>query len=288
MPRLTVMMPARNAAKTIGVAIATTLRAMPSDSELVIVDDASDDRTAEIASNTGDRRVRVIREEFSLGGGDARRAIMRATDSEYVASMDADDICLPWRFRRQLATIANHDIVFGAAIWFGNGIRQLRFKSPAPFTNTDSAIALLFHCPFAHPSMLARRSSIELVGGYSSLRRAQDYELWLRSAADGLRLHRGVGYVIAYRQSPGQVIRQSGFANSLRTEPLLWGSYLQLVEHHQLPEYWYASSPAELSAEVRALMFADLRTLASQMTLPNRGRYARYARDEVSTLIGVA
>ena len=102
MPELSVLLPARNAAGTIGRAVASTLRAMPSDSELVVGDDSSTDATAERAQEAaaGDPRLRVL--PIAPGEGGVARVLgqlMAATDSSLVGRMDADDVSLRGRFR---------------------------------------------------------------------------------------------------------------------------------------------------------------------------------------------
>ena len=50
-----------------------------------------------------------------------KRQLLDYTDSAIVARMDADDICLPWRFTRQLAAVHRAPVVFSALVPFGGG-----------------------------------------------------------------------------------------------------------------------------------------------------------------------
>ena len=56
MPHMTVLLPALNAEETIGTAVASTLRGMPKDARLYVLDDGSTDATAEKAREAGTRR----------------------------------------------------------------------------------------------------------------------------------------------------------------------------------------------------------------------------------------
>src|SRR5512138_3974178 len=106
MPRVSVLMPARNAARTVRAAAASILRQTERDLALVCVDDGSTDATpGELERLTvRDRRVRVVR---GPGEGIAR-ALNRglaACDAEVVARMDADDVAHPRRLALQLEAL---------------------------------------------------------------------------------------------------------------------------------------------------------------------------------------
>lgn len=287
MPLLTVMMPAKNASTTIRQAIRTTLKAMPRDAEIVVWNDGSADDTGDIAESVGDKRVRVIHSNVSVGGGRARQEIMSRSDSALIASMDADDLCLPWRFSSQSRLLRAADITFGSAIWFGSNLNQFRLKNPVNYSPSDSRISLLFHSPFAHPTLLARRSAIDLVGGYSTIAKAQDYELWLRLAAAEVPIARLGLPTVAYRQSPGQVSGAAGYHDQIRATPQIWRSYRELaLSLFRGSDVWDVSSRSDLSGERVAVLFEDLRSKTQEMSPLLRARYRGYVRTRTATLIG--
>ena len=103
--RLTVLLPARNAEKTIRTAVSSTLRGLPHDGKLLILNDASSDATGEIcrqASPRADGRVGVLTSDAQLGVAEGLNVLIDAADTPLIGRMDADDIALPWRFRRQI------------------------------------------------------------------------------------------------------------------------------------------------------------------------------------------
>ena len=61
--------------------------------EIVVVDDASTDRTVEIARSFGDR-VKVLVNEVNSGPGHSRNAGVAASTGDYLAFLDADDLSL--------------------------------------------------------------------------------------------------------------------------------------------------------------------------------------------------
>lgn len=228
MPRLTVMMPAFNAQKTILSAVESTLRAMPRDSQMLVLDDKSSDGTLDVLGGIRDKRLTVHESPENLGGGAARNQLLSISDSEYVASMDADDICLPWRFQFQLRALERSDLAFGPAVRFSERLRIKRPAAPIRLSPPEFRNALLFHNPAFHPSLAAKRAAIEAVGGYRPLRVAQDYDLWLRIAETGAKIVRLGSPVIAYRSSDGQVSQGSDYAARVRASSELRESYLTL------------------------------------------------------------
>lgn len=230
MPRLTVMVAARDAATTIERAVRSALTALGKDGEVVVWSDGSADATLTIAESISDRRVKTFSGDTSVGSGEVRRRIMDSTDSEYVACLDADDVCMPWRFSVEHRVMERCDVVFSSAFKFGDAQRIPRLSRPSGIATCDAALALLFHNPFIHSTMYARRSVISEAGGYRPLRKAQDYELWLRVAANGGRMRRIAVPTIAYRLSPAQVSRQPSYIADLRRSATLHESYDNLLD----------------------------------------------------------
>lgn len=232
MPRLSVIMPAHNAGGTIEVAARSTLRAMSRDSELLVYDDASTDETVAIVEGIAedDRRVRLVHGTVKVGSGAARQALLNDSDSELVANMDADDVSFPWRFFAQKNNLARYDFIFGSYIRFGNSIRKISVASPLAWRPDELPVALLFTNPLLHSTMLAKREAIVKAGGYRSIRRGQDYDLWMRAAACGLRLAKVSIPLTAYRVHPAQISAGDDYMSQLATDPVLRGSYHQLLE----------------------------------------------------------
>ena len=217
MPRLSVLLPARNAERTVAGAVRSTLSAMPADAELVVGDDGSTDRTAEqvlaAATRRGvtDPRLRMV--EVAPGPGGITRVLTRlldVSDSALVGRMDADDICLPGRFRAALRSIGRgDDMVFQQQIELrepadGGTRRRIVPRAPYPISPDEFGLHLLLTNPVCHPTMVATRELLDRVGGYRDVP-AEDYDLWLRSAAAGGRLRRLGRWGLIYRVHPAQI-----------------------------------------------------------------------------------
>src|SRR5262245_31931738 len=101
--KLSVIMPVYNGAKYIGTAIDSILCQTLQNFELLVLDDGSTDDTPAILARcaTSDRRIRVFTRPRQ-GQIASRNELLHLARSDIVACADADDICLPDRFERQL------------------------------------------------------------------------------------------------------------------------------------------------------------------------------------------
>lgn len=227
MPRLSVLLPAYNAAGTLARAVRSTLRALPRDAEVVVLDDGSEDATAAVARSILDHRVRVL-SHSNAGVATTLNDLLAATDSELVARMDADDVVLPGRFQQQLRAVdAGADAIFTTVVGLGSG--HVAVPRPSGISAADFGLHLLLTNPVAHSTLLARRSSISGVGGYRNLP-TEDYDLWLRMCAHGVRLQRLALPGLAYRQHPGQITASAAWRRSSWENRDLGAAYSSLAE----------------------------------------------------------
>ncbi|SIS22471.1 glycosyltransferase family 2 protein [Williamsia sterculiae] len=206
---LTVMMPARNAAATVARAVTSTLRALPDNGTLLVLDDASTDETPEIVRRIARRDGRV----GLLGGGDtalgipaASNALLDESNTPLVARMDSDDITLPGRFTRQLRAIEHADFTFCHTIFYGPERWRLE-PVPVFAANAESSrYELLVHDPFFHSAFLGRREVVDEMGGYRDVP-SEDWDLFMRLAAAGGSLTRSAIPGIVYRRHATQITR---------------------------------------------------------------------------------
>lgn len=230
---------ARNAEKTIRVAVTSTLRALPRDAEVLVLANGCQDRTAQVAADIADRRLRVVEEPSAIGYVEARRRLLAGSDSDLVAVMDADDICLPWRFVHQMARLSGADAVVSPVVRFSTGPLRVSPGMPLPITAEAMPLHLILGCPLAHPTLLTRRSVLDRVGGYRTTP-AEDYDLYLRLVTAGLRLIRTTVPCLGYREHPSQLSRAADFQARLRADPAFHQVFSAFLGTH------FAVSPAEV------------------------------------------
>lgn len=188
MPRVTVLMPVYNAEAFLREAIESILGQTWSDFEFLIIDDGSIDNSREIISFFSDPRIRIIDNPSNIGLTKSLNKGLEHAEGEYVARQDADDISYPKRLERQVQFLDAHPDV----ALLGTQALSVDEKGRPHKTNflriPVGLLAirwyLMFQNAFIHSSVMFRRSIVwKELGGYDeSFERAQDYELWSRTA----------------------------------------------------------------------------------------------------------
>lgn len=103
-PKVSVITPAYNVAPYIGQCIESVQAQTLGDWEMIIIDDASTDDTAQVVQNfLTDSRIRFLRNERNMGAGYTRNRALDAVQGEWVAVLDADDWYAPERLEKLLA-----------------------------------------------------------------------------------------------------------------------------------------------------------------------------------------
>jgi glycosyltransferase involved in cell wall biosynthesis len=108
--KVSVVIPAFNESRTIGELIQTLQRRYP-DFEIVVIDDGSDDNTAEVAADAGGV---VFRHPYNIGNGAAIKSGIRAATGNTLVFMDGDGQHDPEDIQKLLDNLPNFDMVVGA------------------------------------------------------------------------------------------------------------------------------------------------------------------------------
>ncbi len=107
-PLVSVIMPAYNAESYIAEAVSSILDQSWRNLELIIVDDASTDSTAEVIRRFSDPRIRLITNSRNFGIAASTNLAIEASRGEYLALMDDDDLSLPDRLKAQITFLENN------------------------------------------------------------------------------------------------------------------------------------------------------------------------------------
>jgi glycosyltransferase involved in cell wall biosynthesis len=114
MKTLSIITPAFNTEKYIGLAIRSVLSQTFTDWEMLIVDDCSDDNTANVVESFAalDPRIRLIQMSENAGPAVARNTAIEMSSGRYIAFLDSDDTWAPDKLERQIAFMKKNDYPF--------------------------------------------------------------------------------------------------------------------------------------------------------------------------------
>ncbi|MGA8746776.1 MAG: glycosyltransferase family 2 protein [Solirubrobacterales bacterium] len=185
-PAVTVLIGAYDNESTVARAIASILAQTERRLELIVIDDGSSDRSAEVAEEAigSDPRGRVIGLEQNVGIARSLNAGIQAAAAPVVAIQDADDYSAPERLARELEVLAAEP---GVAV-VGTRMREVDLDGKVltprtSFASGDIGALLLQFNPIPNSSAAFRREVALSAGGYDPrYRYAAEYDLWLRIA----------------------------------------------------------------------------------------------------------
>lgn len=209
-PLVSVIIPVYNRSGLLREAVQSALAQRYRPIEVLIVDDGSSDAeaVAAIAALVAEApaQVRAIRIQ-NAGPGLARQAGLEATAGGYVQFLDSDDLLLPDKFALQVAGLeAQPD----RALSYGKTREYSLGSVPAdiPARRTGERFDALFPAVldgrlWATETPLFRRSALQEIGPWSSLRVLEDWEYECRLGARGARLHYCDAFVSEHRHHGG-------------------------------------------------------------------------------------
>ena len=181
-PKVSINIISFNRARYAAEALQSVLRQSFKDWELIFIDDASTDDTAEIIRPyLSDARIKYFRNEKNLGISLSRNRALRESAGEFVAILDSDDYWLDAeKLFKQIAHLyARPDIIAvgtGAVAVDEDGKKRWRIKLPIG----DVGKNLLWKNPLLHSSVLYRREPVLAAGAYDeAVSGIEDYGLWL-------------------------------------------------------------------------------------------------------------
>ena len=243
---VTAIVPVYRGERTLAQALSSLLAQDIDGLEVIVIDDGSPDRSADIAlkmQETADGRLTVLRQSNCGLAATLNRGIGFAR-GKYIARQDADDIVLAGRLAKQFAYLeANPDVAMvgtWAHIYAEDAPTQRyhRHRRSAEALRLE----LLFDNPFVHSSMMIRTDVLREIGGYCEDKARQppeDYELWSRIARK-YRVANIPEVLTVYREVAGSISRTG--ENPFQAKVV--GIATENIYHLLAPDY----SVAECSA----------------------------------------
>jgi len=218
-PLVSVVMPAYNTDKYIGDSIQSVVDQTYENWELLVVDDGSTDKTADTIRQLAatDSRIKYI---FQQNGrqAKARNTGIRNSNGTLVAFLDSDDLWISDKLEMQLKALesTNADLVYsdGFIIYEPRATAGATdFRIVAGTVTGHKMLDLLLlrnHIPVQ--SVVLRLQAFRDAGPFdesAEYHGCEDYELWLRLAANGALFHGMPEKLIKYRRHPTATTHKS-------------------------------------------------------------------------------
>lgn len=228
---VSVIMAAYNAAETIEAAIRSILLQTHDNFELIICDDASTDNTWCLMRSLADEdsRIKLIRQEKNRGSAVARNRCLLQAQGEYIAIMDADDLCSENRLAVQVSFLERH-----GEVAFVGLLGEVFHNIPGdcskcyPYVAKPAAKDFLMTLPFVHASLMFR--STAMGRGYPEERqalRSEDYAFLMERYAAGLRGENTTDAVYYIRED-ADTFKRRKYRYRLTEAGVKWKGFLAL------------------------------------------------------------
>ena len=208
-PSVSIVMPVYNMATFLLECIPSILEQDYDNFELIIVDDGSTDQTADTIHSFLDNRIVHVRREHDYMA--SMNAGIRLAKGKYIMRMDADDLMLQGRIRRQVEYMEAHPEVDVC----GSGMKNFGKDDSSLYglTGHTSVISsLLLYNTMAHPTVIMRKESVDrYIAKHGTLYDkeyvyAEDYRLWTCMAMEGYRFDNIKEMLIKHRISSQAVL----------------------------------------------------------------------------------
>jgi glycosyltransferase involved in cell wall biosynthesis len=232
--RVSVVMPAYNAAATLVASMRSVLAQTHGEVELLVIDDCSTDATWELAREAAihDPRVRPIRAQANGGVAAARNAGIEAATGSHVAFLDSDDRWHPQKLAIQLAAMAAQ----GAPVSY---TAYERVSEQGAVLSTVRPPARVDHATMLKGNRIGNLTGMYSTGlGEMRFEKAghEDYVFWLKLVRRaGLAICAGHPQPLAY-----YLVRAGSLsANKLRAAQWQWHIYREVEKIGPLASTWY-------------------------------------------------
>jgi glycosyltransferase involved in cell wall biosynthesis len=295
---VSVIIPTYNRGNLVGRAIDSVLDQTHKNTEIIVVDDGSTDRTAQVLRCYGER-IRVIAQDNS-GPAVARNRGIKLAGGEMIAFLDSDDYWLPTKLATQIDLLAKAGgsavcCLCNCRVQYATGASSSTFKIagihptfPAGLW-TNPANVLLTRFVLFNQAAVIRKESLARVGGFDErLRFGEDYDLPLRLSLQGPWVITQDQLAVYHAASPGSWAEQAKREEArlyqdlyaIRTELTL--AIENTSEHFHLRriarrEMKRASRELRI-AKLRQYKFPCAAALARSASVVERLRHAIYRR----------
>ncbi len=186
MPKISVLIPTHNRATLLPLAIDSVFQQTFQDFEIIIVDDASTDNTADVVSRFRDERVKFIHRDVSGGDAVARNLGLANCQGQYIALLDDDDEWFPEKLEQQINIFRNSGSDIGGVytgVQYIDGASGSKLYEVIPKEKKGFSNDMLDKNTITTSSLMFKKECIDRVGLFDeTFPCASDHDMWIRIA----------------------------------------------------------------------------------------------------------
>ncbi len=244
-PLISVIIPAYNAETFLAKTLESVLSQTYQNIEILVVDDGSTDKTAEIVKSFArkDNRISLL-QQSNAGVAAARNLAIEKSRGEYIAPIDADDIWYPQNLEKQVKCLNSSAPSVGIVYSWSVDINEQDLLTGGFYNSTiegEVYTALVYKYFIGNASSsLIRRICFEKIGGYNCKLKAEnaqgceDWELHLR-IAENYQFKVVSEYLVGYRQITSSM--SCNFAAMAKSQSLIMADVRK--QHPEIPSSIY-------------------------------------------------
>lgn len=217
--QISVVMPCYNAADSVGRAIESILAQSFADWELIVIDDGSNDHSADVIESyvrNHSENIKLVRSQHHGVVAASNRGYSLAT-TPIIARMDADDYSLPQRLEKQWQSLQESpeiDVVSCLAKFAGDAETAGGYAHHVKWANSQVTaeqirLSRFIDLPTPHPTLMFRRSLLENGNAYRDGDFPEDYECFLRWISRGAKVAKVPEVLFEWHDPPTRLSRNN-------------------------------------------------------------------------------
>ncbi|MCU1807084.1 glycosyltransferase [Cytobacillus firmus] len=197
---------------------------------VIIVDGAIGAETQEVLSDyqKNSSTIKIHYLEENIGLGDVLNFGLEKCKHEYIARMDADDICRKDRFEKQVKYLIDHpeiDLVGSYIHEFSTDPQLERIVREVPVQHDQIVKYSMRRNPFNHMTVMFKKSAVLDSGNYQKFIGFEDYFLWVRMIMRGKKFH-NIPEALVFARTGQDMYKRRGGLQYFRNEvKLQWYFY---------------------------------------------------------------
>ena len=283
-PDISVIMSVYNGETYLEEAIESVINQTFQNWELIVINDCSTDRTAEILESFAlrDERIKVHTNEVNLKLPSSLNKAISLSCGKYIARMDADDICLPDRLEKQYKFMEERKDVALSSCRFMTVKNGVYASGGAGGRCDFGAIKsmLLVANPILHPGVIAKADVMKNLNYDTTLTCTEDLELWTRMVMSNQKIEILPECLLIYRLHDKQITSttlERQHTEVLKIEQKYYGSMLKEMDK-EMAEFYISGIYFKENADIdKFLEYAKwLRSVTSENFKKNMVNYALF------------